>query len=131
VRQSPTGGDSLIARVPDILKLLDEATTALLFRPLFPAPFGRIAILERGEKEIHIRYNRFEIEQAVIRLDEQLNPQQLNAMEGLECAIITVTEVLRLLPEECLVINNKTIVHGRTSFPAGSGRLLRRLKVYL
>jgi alpha-ketoglutarate-dependent taurine dioxygenase len=131
VRQADVGGDSLVAMLPDIIEHLDDESIGFLLHPIFPAPFGLVAILERNANKIHIRYNRNEIEQSARSMQIQLTAQHLAVMEKLEEAINAATQTLRIIPGECLVLNNRTVVHGRTEFPAESGRLFRRVKVYL
>jgi alpha-ketoglutarate-dependent taurine dioxygenase len=130
VRQSDVGGDSLLAHLPDIILRIDEATVTLLSQPSYPTRFGVAPLLEQREGAFQIRYNRLEMERVASRVGIDISAEQVAALDTLDRAIAKSLTAFKLEPRDCLVLNNKTVVHGRTSFDAGSGRLLRRVKLH-
>jgi alpha-ketoglutarate-dependent taurine dioxygenase len=131
VRQAETGGDSLIARLADILAQLGPTDVAYLCQRAFPTHFGLVAILERTEGDWQIRYNRLETERSAVRLDYPLTASVVDVLDRVDAAIGKVVRRVRLLSGDCLLLDNRRVVHGRTAFSADSGRLFRRIKVFL
>lgn len=131
VHQAEHGGDSIIAFLSDVLTKLDTSTIADLKRSSFPSHFGLVAILTDEGGELFIRYNRIEVERSCQRIQVSLSQDQLAALDKLDEAIESSKHYLKLMPNECIVINNKKVLHGRTAFSQASNRLLRRVKLYL
>jgi hypothetical protein len=130
VRQAEVGGDSLIAYFADILSALDQEMIDVLRLPHFPTHFGPVAILGEDKAVRSIRYNRLEIQRSSTRLNMSLSQKHQTALDALDAAIERATQLLRLAPGDCLTINNKTVVHGRTAFASNGGRLFRRVKIH-
>jgi alpha-ketoglutarate-dependent taurine dioxygenase len=60
----------------------------------------------------------------------ELTPAQLTAVDRLEEAVDRCAYDFALAPGDCLVVNNRTALHGRTSFGLDSGRVLLRMRVH-
>ena len=58
-----------------------------------------------------------------------LDEKYLRAVESLISAFDLSSITMKLRPNDILVINNKTVLHARTSFPLSSDRLFYRVKV--
>jgi len=131
VRQAEDGGTSLIAHLKLILERLDGDTIETLKQPNFPARFGLTPLLTESEAGLLIRYNRLETERGAQLLNYQLEPAQIQALDAFDAAIDAVQIQFKLRENDCIVINNSRILHGRTAITNGSNRLLRRVKIYL
>jgi hypothetical protein len=123
------GGESIIAYINNIIDILDKNTIEILSQPTYPAHFGKVSILEKDNNEYKIRYNRLEIERASEITGISLNEEQLNALDKLDNAINKARIIFKLKKNDCLILNNKKLVHGRTSISKGSNRLLRRVRI--
>jgi alpha-ketoglutarate-dependent taurine dioxygenase len=130
VRQDPCGGDSMLVTLSQILPQLEESTIAQLKLPNYPSYSGLVPILTLERNELVIRYNRLQIERGCRLACMNLSPVARAALDELDRAIDAVKIHYRLRPGECLFINNKKALHGRTSFSRDSGRLIRKVKVY-
>ena len=59
--------------------------------------------------------------------DDNLNSEQKEAFEAFNTRVRDAEPIkFRLKPEECLIIDNGRILHGRTSLSIDSKRLLKR-----
>jgi len=128
VLQAEHGGDTIIVHLRDILEQLEPRTIAELATPSFPAHFGWAPILVIEKYFLWIRYNRLQIDRACQVNQVTLTDNQLNALDELDAVIDTSQHYFKLKPSECLVLNNKTTLHGRTAFSGTTNRLLRRVK---
>jgi len=123
------GGESIIAYIKDIIDVLDTNTIEILSQPTYPVHFGKVSVLEKDINGYKIRYNRLEIERASETTGVSLNEEQLNALDNLDNAINKTQVIFKLKKNDCLILNNKKLVHGRTAISKGSNRLLRRVRI--
>ena len=124
-----TGGESIIAYITDIIAHLDSDTIESLSEQTFPSHFGKVSILEKEANSYKIRYNRLEIKRASEITNYVLNDRQKLALDNLDNAIAKVQTFFKLEKDDCLVLNNKSLVHGRTAISGDSKRLLRRVRI--
>lgn len=144
VRQAASGGALVLIHVDDLVRELSrepEVMTALRQpvhfdtrdgRPDRPATVPR-SILEIDGTGMRITYLREYIESAHRKPGiPPLSPTQVTAMDRLDALLdrADLRTHRRLEPGQLIVINNRVVVHGRTSFEddprAGRGRLLLR-----
>lgn len=118
------GGRSVVAFVRDIVARLDEGQIDVLSAATFPVRFGHTALLAAHDGGWHLRYNRDELPR------RSLTPAQCAALDALEDAIDRCAYDFALAPGDCLVLDNRTALHGRTRFGLHSGRVLLRMRVY-
>jgi alpha-ketoglutarate-dependent taurine dioxygenase len=127
VRQAGVGGESLIAPLDEVLGRLDATTRALLHEPVFPTPFGPVAILTEVGGSARVRYNR-----STIRLlaanGVAVPAPHADALDAFDGAARASSRTFRLSAGQCLVADNGRLLHGRRAFEGH--RLLRRMKVY-
>jgi hypothetical protein len=127
------GGVSRVAHVADILAGLAPATVDRLRVPDFPSPFGLAPVLfapEAGHGNAPcIRFNQRDFVSYGERYGPTLAPDQLAALEQVLDAASRCVQELMLSREDCLVVDNRRVLHGRTAFSPRSGRLLKRLRV--
>lgn len=144
VRQAAVGGALMLVHVDDLLRELrrEPAVVAALREPVHfdtredrpdrPATVAR-PILELDGAHPRITYLRAYIDSGHRRPGvAPLSPAQLAALDRLD-ALLDRKDLhtrRRLRPGQLIVVNNRTIVHGRTAFEnergAGRARLLLR-----
>jgi alpha-ketoglutarate-dependent taurine dioxygenase len=76
-----------------------------------------------------LRYNRSEIESLRQRRDLPLPPETRAWLDRFDALFAAAAETVLLEPGDLLLIDNHRTLHGRTAFPAGSPRLLKRVRV--
>ena len=129
IRQSDTGGDTLIAGIDEIVPKLDLDIVESLLSPIFPSAAGPVPILGENNGRWSVRFNLLEMERALRAPCLQFEAQQFTAIKQFVVVAEEVTVRLRLSPGDCLILRNDLVLHGRTTFPAGSRRLLKRVRV--
>lgn len=128
VRQSENGGDTLLSDIRDIVLKLEETVIQLLLSRAFPSAIGPIPILQMEREAWSVRFNLLEMERASGgRL--QFNLHEAEAVRQLACTALAESIRIKLLPGDCLILRNDIVLHGREGFPAGSPRLLKRIRV--
>jgi alpha-ketoglutarate-dependent taurine dioxygenase len=127
------GGVSRVAHVADILAGLAPATVERLRLPDFPSPFGPAPVLFEPEAGDHagpcIRFNHRDFVSYGERYGPALAPDQLAALDQVLAAANACVREMMLSREDCLVVDNRRVLHGRSAFSPRSGRLLKRLRV--
>jgi alpha-ketoglutarate-dependent taurine dioxygenase len=144
VRQASSGGALVLVHVSDLLETLGgqpEVLDALRLpvhfdtrddqTPGVPRTVRR-PILDTVDGTARIHYLREYIDSAYRRLEvPPLSAQQAGALKVLD-TLLDRTDLQarrRLRPGEMIVVNNRSVIHGRTAFPAElgpGGRLLLR-----
>jgi len=125
------GGDSIIVFLEDVISQLDVESIKALKQPIFPSRCGRIAILTEDDSGLSIRYNRLELDRGSILHNVKLSSFQVKVLDRLDAAIDSSKIYLKLMPYECLIINNKKVLHGRTVISSeDSNRLFKRVQLY-
>lgn len=120
------GGDSFVARLPEILVKLTPDDLFALQEPQFFFRYGYLPILSLAKGRITIRYNR--------QLLEMFKPSDtpetlIHLLDRLDQAIQAASFEFRLAPGDCLILDNRTTVHGRTAFDDDGSRLMKRVRV--
>lgn len=127
-----SGGDSTIVFLEDLISQLDFETIEALKQPIFPSRCGNIAILTEDDHGLSIRYNRLELDRGAILHNIKLSSWQIKVLEKLDLAIESSKIYLKLMPYDCLIVNNKKVLHGRTALSSEkSNRLVRRVQLYV
>jgi hypothetical protein len=131
VRPAPGEGITMLIRLKQILAQLSEREIDLLRQPAFPAKQGLVPILYDHEGELCIRFNKLDIDHFSAATQYDLPREYQDVAERLEdlCSFANVPYRFLMKPGDCLVINNRTLLHGRTSFSSQSNRLMKRLWV--
>lgn len=124
------GGTALVSYITDIVPELSPPSRQVLQERIFPSQVGPVSLLWETARGWHVRFNELELQRA----------QELRSVEALPAnATRAITELRELAHKhvrqhdlmrgECLTLYNYTTLHGRTAFPPGSGRLLKRIRV--
>jgi len=117
------GGLTTLAFLPDIVGLLPEQALCALLHSSQPAA-GLSSNEASSAERYWIRYNPHDLRRA------SLTGQDRAAIAALKAAIEKVAYRIQLGPGDCLVLNNRTVLHGRTAFSSPSQRLLYRVRVH-
>jgi len=125
IRQASTGGGTILADVRDLVGTL-RVCDAEALRGDFPHRSGSACILSGSNDSPAIRYNPYEFSRGK---GEVLSTRQRCAMAALDEAIGACAIVIRLDPGDCLILDNRRILHGRTSFDPSDGRLFLRVRL--
>lgn len=133
VRQDESGGDSIVSKLADVVSHLKPKKLETLQRAAYPFPFGKAPIISEKSGNVWIRYNRDELDyytskhQVVFTEDQR---QALASLSGVLNLLQTRFRRFRLRPADCLIINNKTALHGRYALCPNSKRLIKRIHLY-
>lgn len=121
-----TGGDSMLALLPEVLGRLSPDDLFALQEAQFYFRFGYLSILTLSQGRIAIRYSR--------QMLEMFKPSErpftlVELLDRLDQAIAAVSFTFSLHRGDCLILNNHSTLHGRTSFEDDGTRLLKRVRV--
>ncbi len=133
VRPDLGGGESILFDIQDIISELSLQTIQLLSQPVYPFYFGLAPILTPDGSSYEIRYNRRDIDVYEKSRQLAIPADCKKALDHLDQVIKFSNTKLRFLLNQgdCLIINNKKVLHGRTAFNHNSNRLLKRVRLYL
>ncbi|WP_158702462.1 TauD/TfdA family dioxygenase [Kitasatospora sp. MMS16-BH015] len=146
IRPAAEGGDSLLVSghtVHDALLATAPEALAILYRPVHfgsepptagaPAFDRHYPVFQPREGRLRMQYNRYWITRGQQEQDAPLTPTQLAALDAFDRATAApgTTLRLRLRPGDLLVVDNLTVLHGRTAYtdppPPAPGRCLARI----
>lgn len=134
VRPDDAGrGGSFFVPLEPVTIGLSAGTLAQLQTPQFPTEYGLCAILFRDAKgATAVRYNRREIDRFSDLRGVPLSPHAVQALAEFEAALAGCKETTEILlgAGDCLILNNRTTLHGRTALSDGSSRLVKRLRLH-
>ena len=125
-RQDSEGGFSIVVDGIHILQEMYEEQKILLRginlmeHCVFKNDLQHHPMIQESENGLRIYYSFW-------MADDNLNSEQKEAFEAFNTRVRDTEPIkFRLKPEECLVIDNGRILHGRTSLSTDSKRLLKR-----
>ena len=126
------GGESFLVHVDQIVQHLSNSDIDQLQENKFYFQFGTAPVLTQCENGFEIRYNRLEINRFAEIWNftyDNKTVEVLDKIDGILNQIIN-KEQFKLEANDCLIINNKKILHGRNAFPKNSSRKLKRLRLH-
>jgi hypothetical protein len=125
------GGVSQLAHVRDLLPRLSAQSKAALRAAVFASPFGPSPVLweDASSGTPCIRFNHRDLASFGERYGPALTADQTRVLDEVLVAARASAIDIRLAAGDCLVVDNHRVLHGRTAFDPGSGRLLKRLRV--
>ena len=131
IRQDASGGETVLVQLEEVIERLPPDALGLLREEGYPFAFGRAPIIAGEGKQMWIRYNAQETAYYG-EAGAPLSPQHRHALAQLEAALAepAAQERFHLSPGECLVIDNRRVLHGRSACPKGGRRLLKRIRLY-
>lgn len=126
VQEAELGGDTLLADGRAALDFLPVNISTGLMTNCFPAEDRFLPVIMENDGDPVFRWNTNALAEGYITGMEADSDAMFSAWC---CALNKVTTRIRLKAGDCLIINNKKILHGRTSFQGGS-RLIKRIRLY-
>jgi alpha-ketoglutarate-dependent taurine dioxygenase len=128
IRPASGSGKSCLVHVDDILLEVDDGVRALMWERSLPSLAGFKSVLFGSRERPSIRYNGLEIRRMVSR-GVTLSAEATLLAVHLETTIARLASAapFTLNVGDLLVVDNRRVLHGRTSFPASSGRLVHRV----
>lgn len=123
------GGASLLCHIDDVARKLGPHQLEKLQQAVYPHARGQTNILQRQENTWLVRYNRMLIAEEIGKRRLNLDPEAQNTLLALDAAIELSREEVVLSAEDCLIVDNLRVLHGRTAFSPESTRLLKRVRL--
>jgi alpha-ketoglutarate-dependent taurine dioxygenase len=130
VHQSKIGGESIISLVDSVLPLLNESDRILLQEPVYPTQVGSLPILTQVDGQYRVRFNMLELKRAAqSQYAPPCDSEHFVALNRLLEAPNERAVQFKLRPGDCLITENRKVLHGRVGFAEDDFRLLKRLRV--
>jgi alpha-ketoglutarate-dependent taurine dioxygenase len=133
VRQDSCGGESTLVTLDELIGTLDDESIDTLRTKTFPVPFGLAPIICGHGQEMWIRYNAEELSFYSRLRSIEMNENQKKALHNLAATLSNLETngpKIKMSTGQCLIIDNKRALHGRTAFSPNGQRLLKRLRLY-
>jgi hypothetical protein len=120
---------SIVAHIDDLLDRLDPDEQQILGAPVYPSLNGPVPILDTRNGRTSVRFNLAEIERFLPGDATAFTPPYLTAARHLNALSKDpqIQSTFSLQPGQCLVLDNRRVLHGRLSLSKGSRRLLKRV----
>ena len=131
-RPSPTGGHLTLAPLAPVVDALPGGVVTTLQEPVFPFGRGHFPILAAtGYGDWFARYYRQQIDSAV-EAGQALDCKSGDALQQLDDCLDGFASRLQmpLQAGDAIFLKNHRVLHGRTGFPATSGRILFRYRMH-
>jgi alpha-ketoglutarate-dependent taurine dioxygenase len=129
MQNSESGGESLLLNINKIIPLLPQDHLQLLLTRKFRIYSKEYPILEQSGPLYLVRYS----------IDEMLSSYPESDHESLRSTLAPLNNLLndsahyltfKLQPNDCLLVNNRTSLHGRHAFEPNSRRVFLRARQY-
>jgi alpha-ketoglutarate-dependent taurine dioxygenase len=132
VASDDRGGETILVSIDDIVAKLGEDHCQSLCAPVFPFNRQVVPIIEGYPGDNTIRYYRKQMMKSVKQTETDLSLASCSALDALNDTLIDQTIQFRftLQPHDLLFLNNKKILHGRTSLGENSNRLFLRCRMF-
>lgn len=126
VQEAQSGGDTLLADGRAALDCLPANIATRLMANCFPAEGCLLPVILKNDDGTTFRWNANALTADIVT---DMNADSGVVFSAWCSALNNVTTRIRLQAGDCLIIDNKKILHGRTSFQGGS-RLIKRIRLY-
>ena len=121
---------TLLSDVRRVTESMSPEEVSGLTKAFVRVPFGHTSILHPGPcGHYQVAYNRYEIDKYCRTLAHEYSPTERELMASFESWADLHSYQMSLGVGDCLVIDNKRLLHGRTAVAPGSQRLIKRLRV--
>jgi alpha-ketoglutarate-dependent taurine dioxygenase len=129
VENSESGGESLLLNINKIIPLLPQDYLHLLLTQKFRIYSKEYPILEQSGSLYTIRYS---IDEMLSSYPESEHGSLRSTLEPLNNLLNDPSHYLtiKLHPNDCLIVNNRTALHGRHAFEPNSRRVFLRARAY-
>jgi len=129
------GGKTILVHVDDVIEKLSTEDTANLTRLQLPwwqdTSIVRAPILsqEKEHSKWLIRFNQATLEREMDKDEFRNTPALQSFITTLRSFEADSTNTIPLAAGDLLIVHNQRVLHGRTAFPSGSSRLLKRIRL--
>jgi hypothetical protein len=130
-KQAKSGGESYLVWVEDLVEKLTMEDIMILGSRQFPFGNKLHPILEYAGQKPVIRYNRVPLDSIIKFYNFSFPEETSNTLDKIDAIMSEIKFSFRLKENECLIINNKTLLHGRGGFGKKSRRLMKRVRLNL
>ena len=130
VENATAGGESILLNINDVIHLLSNSALQHLLTTPFQFYSKKYPILEKMENLFFIRFHQGELIDSCLPANKEECLSSLQPLLQLLNDSIHYTTV-KLKPGQCLIVNNRTCLHGRYAFEAGSKRTFYRSRHYV
>ncbi|WP_207429024.1 TauD/TfdA family dioxygenase [Pedobacter sp. SYSU D00535] len=129
LENSCSGGESLLLNINDLIPTLNNDYLGFLKSQKFRVHSKEFPILEETDNHFSIRFSEHEIMESYKEDDYELVKRELEQFLRLLSSSPLVQKV-KLEKNDCLLVNNRTCLHGRNAFEANSDRIFLRSRQY-
>ncbi|THU40789.1 hypothetical protein FAM09_01365 [Niastella caeni] len=130
VENSASGGESILLNINEVIHLLSDSTIQHFLTTSYQFFSKKYRILEKMENLFFIRFHQGELVDSCLPADKEACLSGIQPLLQLLNDPIHYTTV-KLKADQCLIVNNRTCLHGRYAFEAGSKRAFYRSRHYL
>lgn len=129
MENSESGGESLLLNINELIPLLPPDYLQFLLTKTFRIYSKEYPVLEQSGSRYHIRYS---IDEMLSSYPESEHPALRTSLQPLDSLLNDPSHYLttKLRPNDCLLVNNRTALHGRHGFEANSRRVFLRARQY-
>jgi alpha-ketoglutarate-dependent taurine dioxygenase len=126
VENSASGGENILLNINQVIHLLSPSYVAYLLTRPFQFYSKKYPVLEKHRDVYTIRFNEREL----------ISGCRENDLSGLQTLLQLLNDpahytTVKLQPNQCLIVNNRSCLHGRYAFEPGSSRTFYRSRHYL
>lgn len=126
VKPALRGGETLLISVDTLYSKLTPIEVMKLQHIHFPFRGHFFPILTKSQNEFFIRYSRMIIEATPNSIKANIDS---NLLDKIDAIIAEYQNTIKLEKGDCLILNNKKILHGRSAFDYSSDRHLKRIRL--
>ncbi|MBD0333180.1 MAG: TauD/TfdA family dioxygenase [Chitinophagaceae bacterium] len=130
VENSDTGGENTLLNINCVIPLLPHIYLQYLLTTNFLFYSKEYKILEKTANTFFVRFHQGELMESCPTQKKEKCIADLQPLLALLEDPVHYTTV-KLQPNQCLIVNNRTCLHGRFAFEAGSKRTFYRLRHYI
>lgn len=123
------GGESILLHIRELIRLLPPDYIAFLLTTTFSFQGTHYPILEKKGDHYFIRFSIVEMNAGMSAEDMKRAGEQLTPLLEL-LSDHALYKTVMLEPGDCLIVNNRSALHGRTAFEGKSNRLFYRMRQY-
>lgn len=129
VENSESGGESLLVNINKLVALLPQEYLQLLLTQKFRIYSREYPILEQPGSRYLVRYS---IDEMLASYPESEHESLRSTLEPFNTLLNDSSHyhVTKLQPNDCLLVNNRTSLHGRYAFEPNSKRVFLRARQY-
>jgi alpha-ketoglutarate-dependent taurine dioxygenase len=124
------GGLSWVAQLDRMVEIAPPDLIERLASTAYTTPFGSATVLKRdAQNRWQVRFNRRDMLGFSKLRFQFVSEQKKQDLAEFEALAMQCMETAALSQEDCIVVDNHRVLHGRSGFDPKSGRLIKRLRI--